>query len=161
MRIYFPVFRKSLRETYGYYTFKVDTHESALVKVHLLAAAGVKWNCGWYISIIFTNEYKIRIPNIYGEFIFTVFTKSLRETYGYFTLKVDTHESALVKVHLLANSWSKAKKKILFVSCNSLKINMVGRSVKFFFFIILLVKNVCLMHVLRWLGVGRVEKTLG
>ena len=44
----------------------------------------------------------------------------------------------------------KAKKKILFVSCNGLKKNRVGRSVKLFvFFMILLVKNVCFMHVLR------------
>ena len=44
----------------------------------------------------------------------------------------------------------KAKKKILFVSCNGLKKNRVGRLVKSFFFcMILLVKNVCFMHVLR------------
>ena len=40
---------------------------------------------------------------------------------------------------------SKAKKKILFVSCNGPKKNRVGRSAKFIF----LVKNVCFMHVLR------------
>ena len=42
-----------------------------------------------------------------------------------------------------------AKKKILFVSCNGLKKNRVGRLVKKKFCMILLVKNVCFMHVLR------------
>ena len=38
----------------------------------------------------------------------------------------------------------------------------VGRSAKkFFFCIIFFVKNVCFMHVLHWLGVGKAEKTLG
>ena len=57
----------------------------------------------------------------------------------------------------------KPKKKKLFVSCNSPKKNRVGKSVRIFFFfcIIFLVKNVCFMHILRWLVVGRAEKTLG
>ena len=54
-----------------------------------------------------------------------------------------------------------AYKKKLFVSCNGSKKNRVGRSVKRFFWLIFLVKNVCFMHVFRWLGVGRVKKTLG
>ena len=37
--------------------------------------------------------------------------------------------------------------KKLFVSCNGPKRNRAGRSVKNLFFIISLVKNVCLMHV--------------
>ena len=44
---------------------------------------------------------------------------------------------------------AKAKKKILFVSCNGLKKNRVGRSVKKCFCIVFLVKNVYFMHVLR------------
>ena len=52
------------------------------------------------------------------------------------------------------------KKKKVFVSCNGLKINRVGRSVKKNC-IIFLVKNVCFMHVLRRLGVGKAEKTSG
>ena len=54
---------------------------------------------------------------------------------------------------------TKAKKKILFVSCNGLKRNRVGRGVR---------KNslfwgskMCFLHVLHWLGVRRAEKTLG
>ena len=35
---------------------------------------------------------------------------------------------------------------------------MIGRSEKYFYWIIFLVKIVCFMHVLRWLGVGRAEK---
>ena len=45
--------------------------------------------------------------------------------------------------------WPKAKKKILFVSCNGRGKIRVGRSVKIFFCITFLVKNVCFMHVLR------------
>ena len=45
----------------------------------------------------------------------------------------------------------------LLVSCNGPKKNRLGRSIKkkndYF-----LVKNVCFMHVLRWLGVWRAEK---
>ena len=40
-------------------------------------------------------------------------------------------------------------KKILFVSCNDPKKNREVRSVKIFFCIIFLVKNVCFMHVLH------------
>ena len=54
---------------------------------------------------------------------------------------------------------SSPRKKML-VSCNSLKKNRVGRSVKYFL-INFLVKNVCFMHVLRCFGVGRAKKTLG
>ena len=43
----------------------------------------------------------------------------------------------------------KPNKKKLFVSCNGPKKNRVGRSVKKYFCIFLLVKNVCFMHVLR------------
>ena len=50
-------------------------------------------------------------------------------------------------------------KKKLFISCNSPgKKGLVGRKKKI---IIFLVKNVFFMHVLRWLGVWRAEKTLG
>ena len=42
----------------------------------------------------------------------------------------------------------KAKKKILFVSCNGLKKSRVGRSVKKIC-IIFLGKNMCFMHVLH------------
>ena len=52
-------------------------------------------------------------------------------------------------------------KKKLFVSCNGREKNRVGKSVKKKICIIFLVKNVCFMHVLRWLGVGRAEKILG
>ena len=45
---------------------------------------------------------------------------------------------------------SKAKEKILFVSCNVKK--KQGREVgkKYFFALSFLVKNVCFMHVLHW-----------
>ena len=52
-------------------------------------------------------------------------------------------------------------KKKFFVSCNGLKKIRVCRSVIFFGGIIFLVKNVCFMHVLDGLGVGRAEKYLG
>ena len=48
----------------------------------------------------------------------------------------------------------------MFVSCNGPEKNREGRSVKKFY-IIVLVKNVCFMHVLHWLGVGKAEKILG
>ena len=41
------------------------------------------------------------------------------------------------------------------ISCNGPKKDRVGRSVKEFFWIIFLVKNLCFMHVLRRLGVRR------
>ena len=54
-----------------------------------------------------------------------------------------------------------AYKNKLFVSCNGPERNRVGRSAKKKICIIFLVKNVCFMHVFRWFGVGRAEKTLG
>ena len=44
-----------------------------------------------------------------------------------------------------------------FVSCNVLKENRVGRSVKKKFLIIFLVRNMCFMHVLLRFGVGRTK----
>ena len=43
----------------------------------------------------------------------------------------------------------KAKKKILFVSCNGLEKNRVGRSVKIFSFALFFWSKMCFMHVLR------------
>ena len=55
----------------------------------------------------------------------------------------------MIIVIITNDNSDEAKEKILFVSCNGLEKNRVGRSVKKLYCTIFLVKNVCFMHVLR------------
>ena len=97
--------------------------------------------------------------------------QSLSYTYHIWHI-LDMHgtETKHIVRHSQKSGLYKAQKKKLFVSCNgpernragrSEKIgeNIVGRSEKNLFFLhYFLVKDVCFMHVFRWLGVGRAKK---
>ena len=64
------------------------------------------------------------------------------------TKKLNIYIFGPIQLGPIGQSVCKAKKKVLFVSRNGLK-KRVGRSGKYFFCTIFLVKNVCFMHVLR------------